>query len=445
MALTASAPLAGGTIKSITAYRNVDALFGRGINSVNPNYYGDFHDENSEQFSQELQYTHNFWDDRVKVLGGFYYFRERSLDHTQLYVAPGLALQPGFPAFLGAIGLPPAFATVFDVNLDFDNRQTTKNYAVFGDVNIAVTDKLSVELGGRYTYEQKRFYQKATRIFTQVPLIPEAPDYTLDDIWRAFTPKATVSYQATPQLMYYLTYSEGFRSGGFNGRPTQFPEIGSYDPETLQSVEGGMKSTLFDRRLRLNLTAFYNKYKNQQVQVNTVASDGVTIIARTENAGKSHMYGVEGEFNAVVDQHVAFDGSFGWLDSAYDTYLSNGVDLSYLHLREAPRWTANLGVNLTSDQIRGVVGTLRVDAAYKSRTEIDALNSPYLSQGPNIIGNINLTADVVGTGLSFRFTVENFTNERVIQSGFDVLPTFGVVEAYYNPPRRFYGTIAYRF
>ena len=49
------------------------------------------------------------------------------------------------------------------------------------------------------------------------PLIPQAPEYTLQDTWNSFTPKATLSYQITPTVLTYATYSKGFRSGGFDG------------------------------------------------------------------------------------------------------------------------------------------------------------------------------------------------------------------------------------
>jgi iron complex outermembrane receptor protein len=443
--LTVSFPFASGTLKSISAYRQVSAFFGRGINSINPNYYGDFHHEKSKQFSQEIQYSNTFFDDRVDFVGGLYYFRERSLDHTNLYVAPGLILQPGFPALLSAIGLPAAAAPNFDINLDFDNRQTTINYAVFGNATVKLTDQVSLDLGGRYTYEKKRFFQRATRVFAQRPLIPQAPQYTLEDSWRAFTPKATLSYQANPDLLLYGTYSIGFRSGGFNGRPTQFAEIGSYNPERLRSLEAGLKSDLLDGRLRLNLAAFANRYKNQLQQVNTIAADGITIIARVQNAGRSHMYGGEAEATVVFNKNVSVDGSVAYLKAGYDRYVSNGVDLSYLKLRNSPRWTANLGLNVRGEISDGVEASFRIDAAYKDRVELDTLNSPFLSAPDYVIANINFGIDFVDKGISLRFTAENITDERVLIGGFDVSRSFGVVEGYYNTPRRFYGTISYHF
>jgi len=441
---TGTIPLGTGTLKSITAYRYVNAFFGRGINSIRPNYYGDYHDERSRQFSQELQYADSFMDDRISLLAGLYYFRERSLDHTNLFVAPGLVTQPGFPAFLASIGLPAAAARSFDLNLDFDNRQTTRNYAAFGNVTVHVTDQLSIDLGGRYTIEKKKFYQRALRTTLNVPLIPQAPSYTLDDTWRAFTPKATISYQFTPDVMVYGTYSVGFRSGGFNGRPTQLAEIGSYEPERLNSFEAGLKSTLLDGNLRFNLSVFSNRYRNQQVQVNTIAADGITIIARVQNSGRSHMRGFEAETAVKLGPHVTLDGSLAYLDSGYDEYLSRGVDLSYLRLRNAPRWSGNVGGNFRMAVTSDIEATFRLDGSYKSSVEIDALNSPLIRTDPYWIANANLGFEW-NSGWSLRFTAENFTDTREIIGGFDTSSAFGTVEAYYTPPARYYATVGYRF
>lgn len=110
---------------------------------------------------------------------------ERSVDETKLIVAEGL-----YNALLGA-GFPPATATFLDFNLDFLNRQTTTNYAVFGNATFDVTDALTVELGGRYTSEKKRFFQRAMRRESGAPLLFNTPQYELSDSWNNFSPRAS--------------------------------------------------------------------------------------------------------------------------------------------------------------------------------------------------------------------------------------------------------------
>lgn len=218
--LTLSADLGAGTLKSISAYRWVHAIFGRdGDASAAVNYAGDIHDESARQLSQEVQYATSLFD-RGTLLLGAYYFREKSRDDTTLYVADGL-----YPRLIAA-GFDPALATALDFNIDFANRQKTTNYALFGNATFDVTDALTLELGARYTWEKKVWNQAAMRIYSQQPLLAGMPSYRLSEDWKAFTPRASLSYKFTPDILGYLSWSRGFRSGGFNGRPTSVEEIG---------------------------------------------------------------------------------------------------------------------------------------------------------------------------------------------------------------------------
>jgi len=444
----------GGSIKSISAYRKVKALFGRdGDASSTVNFSGDRHDEKSRQLSQEIQYSRTFAGDRGRILIGGYAFQEKSRDHTVLITAKGLypALLAATPAQLAALPfpLPPAAGYPFlDFNIDFLNRQTTTNYAAFGSINYKLTDSLSLDVGARYTYERKRFFQRATRIDAGIPFIAGVPEYTLNDAWRNFSPKVTASYKFDTDILGYATFSKGFRSGGFNGRPTSAQEIGAYNPEKLTSYEVGLKTELFDRRLRLNGDIFYNTYNNQQVLV--TGQRGGIIVAFTENAGKSRMYGFEGEFDARLTSVFSLDGSVGYLNSRYLRYNSldsngNPVDLSGLDLKHAPKWTANIGVQAKAPLSPDLEGMARVDAAYKSRSAIDTKNTPLLYTPSYVVMNATIGAAMPARGLDFKLTVENLTNRRVLVEGFDVLAAFGYIEGIYNPPRRVFATIGYHF
>lgn len=444
----------GGSIKSISAYRWVDALFGRdGDASSTVNFSGDVHDERARQFSQELQYTAKFAEDRGQVLLGLYAFQEKSRDHTILYTAKGLyqALLAATPDQIAALPfpLPPPEAYPFlDFNIDFLNRQTTTNYAVFGNLNYKLTDRLTLDIGGRYTRERKKFFQRSTRIDAQIPFLAGVPEYTLKESWSNFSPKATLSYRFSPDVMGYATFSQGFRSGGFNGRPTSPGEIGSFDPEKLTSYEVGLKTELFDRKLRLNIDAFYNLYKDQQVLI-TGERNGI-IVAFTENAGKSRMYGFEAEFDARLGGILSLNGSVGYLNSRYLEYDSldssgNPVDLSNLRLKHAPKWTANLGAQVDVPVGNDLAFMARLDGAYKSSSAIDTKNTPLLVTPSHVLLNGAVGLSMPDKGWSLKVQVENITNRRVLVEGFDALDTFGYIEGYYTPPRRVFATVGYRF
>jgi iron complex outermembrane receptor protein len=437
-ALTLSADLGGGTLKSISAYRWVHAIFGRdGDASADVNYAGDIHDESARQISQELQYATSLFG-RGSLLLGAYYFREKSRDDTILYVADGL-----YPRLIAA-GFDPALATALDFNIDFANRQKTTNYALFGNATFDVTDALTLELGARYTWEKKAFRQSATRIYSGQPLLPS---YRLVEDWKAFTPRASLAYKFTSDILGYVSWSRGFRSGGFNGRPTSVEEIGSYDPEYLTAYEAGLKTSL-GGRVTLNLSAFRNDYKDQQLLISTVSPTSGLIVVRTDNAGKSRIQGVELEADVRVSRELRLNGSFGYLDAKYLRYTSviGGVptDVSFRKPKQAPDLTASGSIVYSAALSDSIDASFRLDAAYRSLTWIDVENSPLMRAPDHAILNASAEFTLPARGLSLRLAVDNLTDKRVLTAGYDASTSFGFVEGYFNEPRRYWATLSFR-
>ncbi len=438
--LTLSYDMGSATLKSISAYRHVDALFGRdGDASATINYAGDRHDETARQLSQELQLSLDLGG-RGSILIGAFAYQEKTRDLTRLIVADGL-----YPAMVAAVGntfmgLPTSF---FDLNIDFDNRQTTTNYAVFSNANYKLTDAFTIELGARYTWEKKRFTQAATRIYSNLPLLAGTPEYTLEQSWDAFTPRASLSYDFRPGLKAYASFSRGFRSGGFNGRPTSLEEIGSYDPEFLTAYEAGIKAD-FGRYVTVNVAAFRNEYRDQQLLVNTVSNSGL-IVSRNENAGRSRIQGLEVEAVARVTPRFTVSGSLGLLDAKYLEYTTilNGTatDMTFRIPKQAPEITANASAVYRTPLGDALDGVFRVDAAYRSKTFIDVENSPLLVAPDHAIVNASAEFAHVDSGVSLRFAVDNLTNKQVLRAGFDGTPAFGFVEGFYTDPRRYWVTL----
>ena len=446
--LTMTKDLGDATLKSITAYRYVDALFGRdGDASSQVNYAGDIHDERARQISQELQLSLDLGGRGTLLLGAFAY-REKTRDNTRLIVADGL-----FPDLVAA-GLDPfptpdgpIPASALDFNIDFRNRQRTDNLALFANGNYEVVDGLSLELGARYTWEKKKFFQSARRIYSGEPLLAGTPSYTLEKSWDAFTPRASLSYKFRPNLMAYASYSRGFRSGGFNGRPTSLEEIGSYDPEYLTSYEAGLK-TGFGGIATINLAVFRNEYRDQQILVSTVSPTTGLIVVRNENAGRSRIQGIELEGAFKVSPRFTVTGALGLLDAKYLEYVSvNGgvpTDVSNRELKHPPDITANARAVYQAPLSDNVEGVLRLDAAYKSQVFVDAENTPLLRQPDHAILNASAELRFADRGLSVRVGVDNITDRRIITAGYDASTSFGFTEAYYSPPRRYSITLALR-
>lgn len=441
--LTLSYDVGQGVLKSISAYRWLHMIFGRdGDASSTINYAGDIHDEHAKQFSQELQYATPFAGDRGNLLVGAYYYRERTIDETQLIVAEGL-----FGALLGA-GFPLPVATALDFNLDFLNRQTTTNYAAFGNVTFDLTDALTIEAGGRYTSEKKRFFQRAMRRESLAPLFAGTPEYELSESWDNFSPRASISYDFSDDVMAYASWSKGFRSGGFNGRPTSLEEIGSYDPETLTAWEAGLKTEPM-KGVVFNLAAFWNQYRDQQLLITTVSASTGLLVVRTENAGRSRIRGIEAETSIKVTPELTFSGALGLLDAEYQEYVSviAGVptDVSNRIPKQAPDVTASGSLVYETPITDALTGAFRVDAAYRSGTFIDVENTALLRADKHAIVNASATFSSPDDQVSLRLAVDNLTDKRVPVAGYDGSAAFGFVEGYFNDPRRYSVTLSYRF
>src|SRR5690606_21182149 len=229
-------------------------------------------------------------------------------------------------------------APFLDFNVNFDLRQKTANLATFGNFIYELTDRLSIDAGARFTWERKKLNASAERVFAQIPLIDGHPEFGGKESWSNFSPKVTLSYEFDADKLGYFTFSKGFRSGGFNGRPTAADEIGTYDPEKLTSFEAGLKTSWLDRRLRFNFSGYYNRYTDQHVSVSVVGANGLVVV-RTENAGKSRMWGFEAQPSAQLTNWLSLDASLGYINSRYLEYMSvdtlgNPLDRSGLKLKQ---------------------------------------------------------------------------------------------------------------
>ena len=153
----------------------------------------------------------------------------------------------------------------------FENEGTTNSAAVYFDGTYSVTDKFDITLGARYTYDEKEFYlhsqpnNEITIPFPGVDDIPLAIAFApqtanQSNSWSKFTPRLVFDYQWNNDVMTYLSYSEGFKAGGFN----TLGEAPPVKEETVKNTEMGMKSTWFDNQLRFNVSAYQYDYTNLQ-------------------------------------------------------------------------------------------------------------------------------------------------------------------------------------
>ena len=193
-------------------------------------------------------------------------------------------------------------------------------YSLFGELNYYFNDELSLIVGGRYTKEKKDFYQQP---FGQYP--NTGPRIDQDDSWSDFGPKLGLRYLINSNLMSYVTYQKGFKGGGFNGRCGQPATcLQSFDPETVDGFELGLKGEFFNNRLRSNIALFWNEFSDLQrtVAVPLIGADNPheTI---TQNAGSATIKGIELELSALLTDSLRIDLGVGFLDTSYDEFCAD--------------------------------------------------------------------------------------------------------------------------
>ncbi|VAV93706.1 TonB-dependent receptor [hydrothermal vent metagenome] len=439
-------------IKSITAYREFDAHFGRDGDGSPLNYVHTDDTQTQSQLSQEFQLSGVASDDKLNWLVGLFYFNEKGTDQNNVVLASGLfnALQ-GLPGTLNGSPLsaptaPGGFGNPINVLLDLDfninNKIDIKSYAVFAQATYDLTEKLSLSIGGRYSYEKKDYTLEHLRITSGAAIVPLS---TISDNWGSFSPKASLDFQVTEDVMTYASISKGFKSGGFNGRPTTNAEVESFAPETVLAYEVGVKSQWADNRVRLNVAAFYNDYND--IQLGSVGADSTgNLILIIQNGGKAVVKGFEVELQAVPAQGLTIEGGIGYTDFGF-TRLNPGVQDITLATQQAntPKWTTNLGVSYAIDMSNDATLTVRGDWSYSGSSYKDVVNTPQLKQKAYSLVNARITYEPSGANWSISALVTNLTDERYIVGGLSTLGSFGIVEAVYGRPREWGVSLGYEF
>lgn len=357
------------TLSSVTGYREQESyLPSTYTGEVGPNSLFDaVRVDERETFQQEVRIASNLDGPFNFVAGAFY-----QDDETTFCVVQVL----GFLDLLGlgtsAFGDPTWWNNNPQV---LCNQQEADNWAVFADFTYDFSERLSLGAGIRYTAESKDWIGR-NQVFFQQLNGGFDPDLTWEDFgspldaadfdrystgvlsdsedWREPTWRATLSYAINQQVFSYFTYARGFKSGAYNdqtgtsGSPITPASAAPTDPEVADSFELGVKSDLYDNRLRLNLAAFYVEYSDAQRDLVAVFDNpfgGSFQETRFFNAAEVTAMGLEGELVALVTDELTLRANFGWLDTEYDTFQADtdfdgtvDVDLSNRDVNRAPEW-----------------------------------------------------------------------------------------------------------
>lgn len=247
-------------------------------------------------FSQEVQLLSPQADAFKWILGAFYYRSEAGYDPV-ITSGAAFATQGGFSS------------TTSSQDLD--------SYAGFGEASYEFLPSTKLTAGLRYTSDH--FNDNVVLSNGLSPVLPPSP-FQQRDSFSKLTYRAILDTKLTPDILLYASYSRGFKSGGYNlSTPTQM--IGAatvpadvVKPEVLDSYEVGLKSDLFDRKVRFNIAGYHYDYSN--LQIGRVSNGRV----QTVNAAAARMNGIDIDYSFVPNRRINLGGGVSILDAKFKSF-----------------------------------------------------------------------------------------------------------------------------
>jgi iron complex outermembrane recepter protein len=423
-------------VQSITGYREFDSTFfadgdispartGFGINVLT-----------NWSFSQELRLNIEATDTVFVTLGGYYFEQSSGYDSIQdlRYLAP-FPLQFRQPDVVDA-DAKAAFANLGweimpGLNLNAGIRYTEESkeqnyfrYNLNGTIN-RFLDPVGAACGEGFDgVDTNDCNNNGNTTEVLRALTGGVAEYNGDKIdWRV-----ALDYRFSDSVMAYASVSTGFKGGGSNPRPFNAFQLLAFDPEELTAYEVGLKTDLLDRRVRLNLSAFLNRYNNIQVGVSPCPLPAelaafATPSACRINGGDAEIKGLELELNAEPVDGLRIDGSLSYLDFQYRRVAAGTGILLTDQGTGMPEWKWSVGAQYTIDL--GDAGSLtpRIDANYQAETftGFDGVGANRLAQFlPSFtMANARITWRNADEDLSVALEVTNLTDEYYFYSVFD--------------------------
>ena len=457
----------------------------------------------NRQFSQEVQLVAD--KGPLQGVAGLYYLNANAFDvfDVRLYTTGALIGFPGLTA-----------ATRGNVG--------TRTWAAFTDLTYNFSPQWAISLGGRYTNDHRHatvfretLYRGgspelggANGFGAGIPLPVGAITSNFDGSRtdKAFTPRASVNFKPNPNNNFYISYSRGFKGGGFDPRgqttaciaPTggacsaqQLYDFMAFDPEKVDSYEAGWKAALFNRRLQFAAAVFQANYKDVQIpgSFGAVINGVPNFVGVTTNAGKARFRGAELETNLRLAQDMAapgdrlsFAGTLGYLNAKYLNYvtvvsfdpvthlpLARPITLDIAGSRKiqnTPKWTLSGSLDYDTPAWGGRLD-INTTVAYRSASQQFELAIPGLDQGGFALWDANLVWRSPGNRFELGIHGKNLANKKYLVSGYNflrqdpfsgafilangkpgissTLGLTGVLTGYYGNPRQVFLSAAVNF
>jgi iron complex outermembrane receptor protein len=414
--------------KSISGFIDAKNEIELDIDATEVDFTWDIENEEVRAFSQEFQLVSNS-SDRFEWIVGAFYLHEKAEQHLQIFITP------------------------FAANIDYPVENRVDAYALFGQGSYAITEKLRLTAGLRYSYEEKDadFLNIVTDPLGILTGVPGGgvfmTQFSPKESWEAWTPKFGLDYFLNDDVMLYVSATRGFKSGGFNllGAGEQF------DPEFIWSYEAGFKSTLIEDRLRLNVAAFHYDYSDLQVNRFNPATGGAS--TTVSNAASAEVRGLEAEVVTLISDGLEFDLGLAALDAEYEDFLSANPDapdpfvdqdLSGNTLPRSPKFSISAGLQYAFNVSNAGMLRLRAEAKYQSHIWFDQFNSENVEEDSYTL----LSAFVTFESEDQRWWVQaygrNLTDELYRQSVIRATSLIGTLD-FWGQPRTYGVEVGFRY
>jgi iron complex outermembrane receptor protein len=342
----------------------------------------------------------------------------------------------GIPSF---VPVPPIVPDVHTLTYSY-----AKGWAAFAEWTYKVTDKFSATAGVRYNKDES-----TTRGFTPRDPLPvlccEAvytdltnggpPTSSVSGDFTNTAPRVSLQYQWNPEVMTYVTYAEGFNRGG--GTQTSAGVI-SFTPEKLKNIEAGVRSDLFDRRLRVNSSVFYSKYTGIQV------TQDLNFFNVVRNAGEGTAKGIEIEGQWLLGDAFSVNYGLGYLKTEYTKLAAGVTDPKVGQVFPfAPKYSASVGAQYDIHVANGGGVALRADYGWQDDQNTGVDNSSVFIPAYGLL-SARVTYRAPDDKWDVALYGTNLSNEFYRLNGY-AIPALGLDTGTTGRPREWGLTFSFRF
>ncbi|MFK7757407.1 MAG: TonB-dependent receptor, partial [Flavobacteriales bacterium] len=435
---TAKLDLGKAESKLIIGYRNMSSSVAMDGDHSPINFLQSSTEFSSISTSAELQF-YNRKPSKFNWLVGVFYMAENTdenkmiEDATGFYEALEAAEESEVAGPYGGANNPAN--QELDFTRSIDNSSENNNLAAYVNLSYDFSKKWTVAGGLRLSNDDKTFTASHQKIASGAYIVPENTVNEAD--WSMLTGHFALEYQARENVLTYLNFAHGFKSGGFSAQPAKSADgIQMYIPETARNLELGMKSDL-GKNTRLNFSGFITDIA--EIQTDSITTEEVLI----QNRVKGEILGIELEAVTKIGKSLYLNAFAGLTDARYTIVNpSSGLTLESKY-EKTPASQFGFGAAFSPQLTKDLKLDVRADYSYQDGTFHNPQNTVALYQS-----GFSLLSANVGLTIKDKYQVmiwgKNLTDEAVIQGGINSAG-FGLTQAFYGPPRTCGATLRYMF